>query len=295
MKKYLFYIMIFFLIFWAVFYFVEHSDELKELLQVKPLYMIGMLLACISQPFVSGLFTRLILKPHGIKIKIKELLALTIFTSLGNYLLPLGGMGFRAVYLKKRHNFSYPYFLSSMAGVYLIYFLTNSLLGLGALSLLYYYWDIVSLELALIFVLVTIAAFIPFLLPTKRLFPKRETSSSGDRLLPSVTLAKGIFVLWTSLTCKMVKFFYQIMEGCDYFKKSPSLIFQMILLTFLNNIISMTLLFFGFLSSSVKPGILGLVMVSATLGISAILSITPAAIGIQESAIIFSSKILNIT
>ena len=296
MKKYLNYMIVIVLVFFAAYYFFRNKADLQGLLDVRPMYIIIMLAAGIAQFFVSGSFTKIILKPFGIGIKIKELFALAIFTCLGNYLLPLrGGLGLRAVYLKKRYNFSYPYFLSSLAGIYLVYFLTNSLLGLGALFFLYYYWGITSMTLGLTFATVSLGVFTPLILNTKRLSHNRETHLSGNALAPSMAFFNDMLGPWSLLGDKLTNFFYQIIEGWNYLQKKPLLIFQLILLTLLNSLVNMTLLYCGFLSSSARPTILGLVMISSILSISGLLNITPAAMGIQEAAIIFSSNILNIT
>ena len=177
----------------------------------------------------------------------------------------------------------------------MVYFLTNSLLGLGALFFLYYYWGIVSLTLGFIFASVSLGVFIPFLFPTKGVSVSVGRVRNTGTMTCLTDTFSAMSAPWSFLTDKVAKFFYQIIEGWHCLQKSPLLILQLILLTFLNSLVNMTLLYCGFLSSSANPNILGLVMISSILSISGILSITPAAMGVQEAVVIFSSNILNIT
>lgn len=280
MKRYISWFVIFFLIFLAGYYFYKHQNDLRTFFQFRPLYIFYMTAAGIAQFFISGFFNRAILKPCSITIKTGELFAIAVMASIGNYVLPFrGGLGLRAIYLKRKHNFPYSYFMSGMTGIYLVFFLTNSLLGLVSLMLLYFYRGVMSPPLYFIFVLALILVFLPFLASFKGLAFSRKIE----------TLEK------VPLLQKLPEFLDRAITGWLQVARDPVLIFQLVVLTAINSVTNIVLLHYGFLSSSVSPDILELLMISSLLSVSGLVNITPAGLGIQEAAIVFSSNVLGIS
>ncbi|MBI5184858.1 MAG: flippase-like domain-containing protein [Nitrospinae bacterium] len=268
MKRYIPYIVLLSLVFLAGYYLYNHQNDLRTFFQFRPLYIFYMTAAGIAQFFISGFFNRAILKPCSITIKTGELFAIAVMASIGNYVLPFrGGLGLRAIYLKRKHNFPYSYFMSGMAGIYLVFFLTNSLLGLASMALLYFYRGVASPPLCLIFGFVLFLVFLPFLASFK--------GFAFSRKLP--------------------EFIGRAITGWLQVARDPVLIFQLVVLTAINSVTNIVLLHYGFLSSSVRPDILELLMISSLLSVSGLVNITPAGLGIQEAAIVFSSNVLGIS
>jgi uncharacterized protein (TIRG00374 family) len=255
-----------------------------------------MIVAGTGQFFISGFFNGVILKPCSIVIKVRELFAIAVMTSIGNYILPFrGGLGLRAIYLKKKYNFPYSYFMSGMMGIFLIFFLTNSLLGLGSLMLLYCYRGVVSPALYFIFGFVLLLVFLPFLAYFKDFSYSRKIKPLENDTPLYFFLSKNHAGWLALLLQKLSEFLARAIKGWLQISRNPTAIFQLVLLTLLNCAANTVLLYYGFLSSSVKPDILGLLMISSLLSVSGLVNITPAGLGIQEAAIVFSSGVLGIS
>lgn len=294
MKRYISYLVLLSLVSLAGYYFYNHQNDLRAFFQFRPLYIFYMIVAGIAQFFISGFFNRAILKPCSITINTGELFAIAVMASIGNYILPFrGGLGLRAMYLKRKHNFPYSYFMSGMTGIYLVFFLTNSLIGLLSLVLLYFYRGVVSPPLYLIFCFVLLLVFLPFLASFKEFaFTRKIETLKSCPLLSSLKNQAG----WlAALIHKLPEFLDRARTGWLQVARDHVLIFQLVILTAINSVANIILLYCGFLSSSVRPDILELLMISSLLSVSGLVNITPAGLGVQEAAIVFSSNVLGIS
>jgi uncharacterized membrane protein YbhN (UPF0104 family) len=84
----------------------------------------------------NGLYTRYALLTFDIRLEFKEWLALSVASVVANYLISFrGGAGVRAVYLKRKYQFSFSDFLSTLSSMYLIYFIISGSMGLFGMVL----------------------------------------------------------------------------------------------------------------------------------------------------------------
>lgn len=116
-------------------YFVLNIESFKLLLHIKPLYLIGSLACYVLLIISNGLFMKFVLLPFEKTISVRESLQVSLISSVGNFFAPAGaGLGFRAIYLKKRHDVSYGDYISILLGNYILVFLINGLGGLVAIT-----------------------------------------------------------------------------------------------------------------------------------------------------------------
>lgn len=123
----------------AVFslYFIVNVHQFEPLLHINLLLLLLIAAANVSSVAISGLFTKFILEPFKKHIPLKESFYVSLISSVGNFFAPAGaGFGFRAVYLKKKYNFPYSEYISTLSGNYILVFLVNSFFGLLSLYLL---------------------------------------------------------------------------------------------------------------------------------------------------------------
>jgi uncharacterized membrane protein YbhN (UPF0104 family) len=131
----------------------------------------------------------------------KESFALAIVNTFWNYLPLTGGLLARGVYLKKRHNFSYTSFVSTIVASYIISFLSFSLVGL--LSILWIWqdkgifnpWITGILLLAAFFSLVMIKVNINLKFGAKILRPLSKIVSEWRTLRTRKKLIFNLFLL----------------------------------------------------------------------------------------------------
>lgn len=80
---------------------------------------------------IQGEVFRLALKSLGLRIGRAESFLLTMLISLTNLVLPRAGMGAPAVYMKVRHSFRYPDFLSLLMPIFVLQLTCIGLVGLA--------------------------------------------------------------------------------------------------------------------------------------------------------------------
>ena len=129
-------------------YLFRNPEIISQVTSVKWIYILLIMLTYLLIFFLEGIFILITLKIFNKDIPIKESYFLSIISRIGNYLLPMrAGAIFRATYLKKKYDFEYTKFLSTLYGYYIIFFLINSLIGVFVI--LYRYIDTKILSISL--------------------------------------------------------------------------------------------------------------------------------------------------
>ena len=115
----------------AVYYGIENYENFKELTFANS-YLIWFLIPLVLlNILVTGFMNTEALKPLGLNLRSWNVFQLANVTSFYNFITPFrGGMGVRAVYLKKKHNFSYSNFFATLAASFILIFLVASIFGI---------------------------------------------------------------------------------------------------------------------------------------------------------------------
>ncbi len=203
------------------------------------------------------------------RVTFLDCLLLQYVNNLLNRLLPTigGGAAFRAVYLKKKYQFPYSQFVSTVAGFYVISFFSVSLIGILCLFAIYVHLRVFNWVIFLAFCSLLLACL--FIMLFSPQFP--ESNNRIFRILKS------------------------IIEGWNVIKRKPKLI---MIYAFL----SILLLLAGALETSISYQALGLqtdliaMLFLSTLGlIVAFLSFTPDGIGVKEGIYVLSADLVQIS
>jgi len=118
-------------------YIYIHWSEFSQIKIVSPIYIFAIILLTILFSLTYGLVIKYLLLAFGIKLRFNEYFGLSIITGFYNLIAPLtGGVIPRAIYLKKKYNFRYRLFVSSLSGMYITHFLMGSILGMLSLFML---------------------------------------------------------------------------------------------------------------------------------------------------------------
>jgi len=262
MKRYLnVALTIFFLVAFAI-YFAYNLNDFKILLDIKIYYLFIIALLQFSVILVNAYFFIFILDGFKLKVNFKESLLITILSAIGNYFTPFrGGAGIRAIYLKRKHAFSYSKFLSTLAGNYIIVFLINSLIALLSLSILLGSGKHVGIEAILLFAGIFMSLTIIILFPI------------STKFLP-----------WKKIAL--------VVNGWNELIKNKPLIIKLIALTLLNAFLGIFLYYIELYAIGVKTNLFYATIFSSISAISLLLSLTPGSLGIRESLLVlFQSSI----
>jgi uncharacterized membrane protein YbhN (UPF0104 family) len=225
---------------------------------------------------VSGLFLKALTTSFDIDLNFSEYFSISVITSFGNFFLPMkGGVGFRAVYLKSRYDFDYSYFVSSLAANYLIVFNITSVVALACLALFYVYSGSFSLPAALVFL--GIAAFTSWAI----FFPPHSLEWIPSR--------------WVRERAN------QVLSGWHIIRRNRKTVLNLCWLSALNQFLCFAVTWLEFAAFHMKDsyghgiGFLQAAIFSEIGTLSFLIGITPAALGIKESLLMFSSQFLGIT
>ena len=214
----------------------------------------------------NGLLLKYIIKPFNLKLNPKEWFGLSVLTTLGNYITPFsGGAIFRATYLKKKYNFPYSSFISTLGGIYLIAFLMSSIVGLISIIFFSFLYGESNLYLTILF------TFLVTFLISMLLIPFRFNNTNNNFLNKFIKILNG----WNKI-------------------RESRIIKPIILLNLINLIILALMIFFEFKIFGVKITFLQALFLSVTSNISVLIGITPSSLGIRETLVAFSANIIGI-
>lgn len=258
-----------------VWYGVTHQNLFGALTDVALwtllLVVAGKLLLFLS----NGLFVIWTAEAFTKKMNFGQGVFVTILSAVGNFFgSVVGGIGVRALYLKKYHGLPYSKFTSTLIGYYLLMFMFNSLLAVGSLLLLARTQQTGYL---LAFFAVWFAVF--FGLAFVRL-PARQ---------------KLAFLTKNKVGRLIYKALYDIEEGWRVLLSNKRLLAKMAGLSLMSlvAIYFTSLVEFYALGIDVSWAALGLY--TALVQVAMLLSITPGAIGIREAILVIIATTMGIT
>ena len=259
-------------------YFVNNREALSSLMNV-PWWIVLLLLTMkASRIFVTGLFTKFTLEAFDKKMSYKEVNYLSLLSSIGNFFGPiLGGASIRAVYLKKKHNFEYSKFISTLYGFYIVTFLSNALIGL-ILVANYMLRGNQSAELwavAAVFMFIFLANLALVVIPGK--------------------LLHRIVELLGFLPKRLVKIANLMIGGWETIRTNNKLIVKLFMLNLVITtmiVVESSVLYQLFVSSWQLSSV---VLYSILGTLSTLVSVTPGAVGVKEAIFLFSSSVTSVT
>ncbi len=243
-------------------YLTFHKNEVLSVMSISPVNLCILVILGIVFTGILGLTNQRLVAVFGINLTAKEWFGLAVLTTAGNYFMPLrGGASVRAVYLKKRYNFLYSEFLSTMIGFYLLTFWIASSLGIILAVIIYLVQGTLSTGILSFFITVNI--LISFIL----FFSPRVPENCN-----------AIF-----------KFLKKLMDGWVKIKKNRRLIFNLEILSLLGYAVKALQLLYAYKALAFSVNFLGISLLSVLLVFTIFINITPANMGIQEAIISFFS------
>lgn len=272
--KYLKFAITLLIIGYFVYYFYQNRSDFLTVLKT-PITDVVLVVSLFGLAmYLNGLFIKEILVSFDKKISTLEAFYISVFSSLGNYLLPMrGGAVLRSVYLKKNFSLSYSYFLSTLYGYYVIVFLVNGVIGLLAISVIGILYNQYSLPLFSFFLVLTIVMILFIVLKVQ--LRDREISKN-------TILNKGYRIIRS------------ILEGWKSVKSDSRLLQALILITISIFLVSTLIYYVEFRSLGIQVGVTKIILYSCLSGVSLLISLTPGSLGIREGLFAITSKTLGI-
>ncbi|MBP8979238.1 flippase-like domain-containing protein [Candidatus Dojkabacteria bacterium] len=258
-----------------VYYFFNHKSDLQTVFQTPLKYLILIFLLASVSFFINGIFIKVTLKSFKKVISVLESFYVSVMSSLGNYFLPLhGGTVIRSVYLKKRFDFPYTHFVSTLYGYYIVLFLVNSFMGLISLLVITLKYGVSSLPLYLFFGLL----FVGMLILTFLKIPAKKNNKSKFKFLD-----------------KVLEIIRKVSEGWNMIVEDKGLLLSLIGISVVFFISTGFLYYFEFRGLGIDVSIMNVILYNCLSGVSLLVSITPGSLGIREGIFSITSDILGIS
>ena len=251
-----------------VYYIFQHLDDFKQLTIVNPILLLILIVFLLVNYFFISIITKSILTPLGVYLRTKEAFALSIVTGFYNLITPFkGGMATRAIYLKKKHNFTYTDFLASLAGMYVITFLIASLIGIISSLLIYrstgvFSWIIFGIFCTMFFPLFLIVIFSPKFPFTKNDFLNR---------------------------------FIKVVNGWNLIKNDKKTVLIVSIISISQLLLGALMLYLQFQVFGIEIEFINCLFLASIGSLAILIAITPAGLGINEAVTVFSALTIGIT
>lgn len=257
-----------------IYYIFNNRRDLVKVVNIPITYLLTIVFFYTTVYFLNGFSLKLILKSFKKGITTLESFYLSVISSLGNYFLPLrGGIVIRFVYLKKNFDFSYSHFISTLSGEYIIIFSVNAFLALLALIFIQLKQGVYSIPLYIFFG----GLFVAMLLLTFVKFPIEKIKKSKNNIVS-----------------KVLNLIKNVLEGWNIIVSNRALLLSLIFLTAANFVVSTFLFYFEFKALNIDTSLINIILYNCLSGVSLLVSLTPASLGIREGIFSMTSTILAI-
>jgi uncharacterized membrane protein YbhN (UPF0104 family) len=188
-------------------------------------------------------------------------------TLMGNYFIPLGGVGFRAQYLKKVHDFNYTHFMSTFATIYIIEFLIFTIGGFTGLAYIFLKYKTTDIPLTILFAIITFCCMLTFFIPP------------------------GL-IRWKN---KIFQTARSILESWHQIRSNRAMVFKLSYLTLIEFLLASAMFYFAFHAYGFNIPYISSFLPSALSDYSFAIRLTPGSIGVYEGSIVYASKLLGFT
>jgi len=250
----------------SIIFFMFKKEEIISLLNIS-LYLIFILIFLnLITLILNGLRIKVLMEPYNIKLKFSEWSGISVLNTAGNYLTPFqGGLFFRSIYLKKKYNFPYSSFITTVLASYIAGFFIYGLIGI-ILVLFFNSNFLFKLPMVIFFFILTL-----FTLYIILFSPKINNTSF-----------------------RFINRFIKIINEWSNISKKKTFVVKLLAIEFFSLIFVSLRMFYAFKAISYSLGFASSIFISIFFSISVLLSITPAGLGIRESFVGFSSQIIGL-
>lgn len=201
------------------------------------------------------------------RISTAEIVSLQFINNFLNKILPKGGVAFRAMYLKRHYQLSFSYFLATFTGLVVVNLVSQALISLGAMLVIYLKTGTYNLVIIFGFMAILFGSlFIIILKPT--------ISANNNRILRSAA---------------------RLVEGWKIIVNDPQDLAIFIFFSVLVLLLDALTLYVVFSALETPIQYSAALILSSLSLILSYINITPDGLGVREGVYIFISSIVALT
>lgn len=264
-KKILSLVLLFLVVIFIGFYVHNHWHDFQKIHIISWWFLAGSIILVPPFFLVTALFFQKSVEPFGLRLSFNECFGLTMFTLMGNYLIPFSGIGFRAIYMKKNYSFSYRNFLTTVIVGWVTILIIYSTAAI--IALVFYYFRAHKIDWYLNIIFLTILAISLFsFIPIK--------INTHYKILNYLTSWLG--------------FWQDYIENKDILRK-------LFMLTFWQFFFASLMFYFAYLTFGFKISFIDSFW-PATLSLySSLIRLVPGSLGFYELAVAYPSTVLGLS
>lgn len=255
-------------------YFAFNVSKFELLLSINSWLLVLIAIINVISIILNGFFIKIVLVPFGKLIDAAEAVYVSLISSVANFFASTGaGMGFRAVYLKKKHNLPYSDFVTMLYGNYVIVFLVSSLVALLSLFVLRNNQSGSYFALLTVFGAIFGISLLVCFIRVPKVSPAKYTGNKHLNVL--------------------AKTFVRIAEGWNSIIANRQLLLKLIGLVTANFVSSVLTTKLIILSLHLDISLPALLLFSVLGSLSIFVNITPANLGVKEAIYLFSGQVIG--
>lgn len=249
------------------YYLYRNREIFTSLRNLEIKYVVYILFLQIGVVSLTALVNKLVINILEVAITFKESLLLQYSNSFLNKLVSEGGAVFRGYFLKEVYKLPYTKYISTIAGFYVISFLSNSIIGLISLAYIYTVYNRINyLILAALVLLLLVMIFL--LLINPHFNNKKEN--------------------------RILKLINSTLNGWGKIKKDKGRLVLFISIILLILFLTAMQSIFVYRGLGVDLGFFESLYMTSIGIITTFVNITPDSIGIKEGVYMFSSQIIGL-
>jgi len=250
-----------------VVYLYENREVFRSLENIKIQYFIYIVLAQVGTVALNSLLNQRIIRTLDKDIPYKDVFLLQYSNNFLNKIISEGGALFRGYFLKEVYKLPYTKYISTIAGSYILSFLTYSIIGLISLGYIFLTRGVINYIILLSFLGILLGTTILILIN-----PKFE-NKKNYRVLRWIT---------------------SILEGWQQIKKNKKQLLIFTLLIILMLLLHVPQAVFIYRALGENVGVFESLYMSSVGIITTFINITPNSIGIKEGIYMFSSEVIGL-
>lgn len=255
-----------------LYYIYNHISDFKTIFSLaftfKTFFLLFIfVIISISNIFSNGLLLDILTSAFGIKLKLRESFGLAMITRFYNTITPAhGGMGVRAIYLKKKHEFPYVHFLATLSAIYVIIFLIGSFVGLLSIFFIWLYYGLFNWIIFYLFLVIFVVL------------------SCAIIFSPKLPEAKN----------KWLNRFIKVINGWHLIKDNKKIIFVTALISLIQLVLGAVNFMILYSIFDIQLSFFKALFIASIGSIAILVSITPGNLGIGDAINIFSAAIIGV-
>ena len=244
-------------------------DNKEIFSSLKNLKIFDILVIALLQPVSVGiiaLINKLVIDRIDQKISFMDSFLLQYANNFLNKIIAEGGSVYRGGYLKTQYSFPLSKFISSIGGVYIIGLMTNSIMGVLLLLIIYLTENVFNIYVFIVFLMIIVGT--SFLIAIKPRF------NGNNWLFRKIN---------------------QVLDGWNSIKSDKKLLFHVFVLSMLGAFISTVSVFIAYRGLDADIKFVNSLLYSSISAIANFINLTPGGLGVNEAVLIFSSEVIGIS